>query len=108
MEDTSNRVLNFSSMEEFSNLFKKDNIQVTNLIFEGIEEGIKFQKKTAHLFLIQFDDEDEYGFDVVLPRNQWQQALEKCLENYQNWDEGDRAIDTYLLLKEVKSWDTEK
>ena len=53
MRETSDRILNFSSMKEFSDLFKKDNSQVTNLIFEGIEEGIKFQKKSAHLFLIQ-------------------------------------------------------
>ena len=101
------RKLNFKSTEEFENLFAEQSRDVTDYIVEGISEAIKFQKKSANLFSISFDEDDTYAFDITLPSSQWEQALNKCMENYQSWNADDEQIDVYLLLKEVKEWVSE-
>ena len=101
------RKLNFKSTEEFENLFAEQSRDVTDYIVEGISEAIEFQKKSANLFSITFDQDDTYAFDITLPRSQWEQALNKCMSNYQEWNADDEQIDVYLLLKEVKKWVSE-
>jgi|GEM_PF-1483703 len=102
------RKLLYKNQEEFSQAFKKNNNDITNLMVEGITEAFNNKKKSAQLFTIGFEDEDEYTFEVTLPSTQWVIALEQCLKNYESWDMSDEIIDTYLLIKKVKEWLTIK
>ena len=72
-----------------------------------IGEGIEFQKKTVTLFTINIGD-DEFKYEINLPRSQWKGALESCLEVYQKLQATDEIIDTYLLIKETKKWVTKQ
>ena len=95
--------LHFQNTEEFERLFKSKDITITDAIAEAINEAYKFQKKTAELFNISFEDV-EIAYDITLPSTQWEIALETCLEFYREQEEPDKAIDTYLLQKEVRKW----
>tara|TARA_Y100001972_G_C7527072_1_gene265723 strand:+ start:218 stop:529 length:312 start_codon:yes stop_codon:yes gene_type:complete len=101
------RELKFNSTQEFEELFSKQSRDITDYIVLGIAEALKFQNDSANLFAISFEEEDSHSFEVTLPRSQWKQALKKCMDNYQKWDAGDEQIDVFLLLKEVKKWDSE-
>ncbi len=102
------RKLHYRNQEEFAQAFKKNSNDITDLMVEGISESYKNKKRSAQLFTISFEDEDEYSFEVSLPSNQWVLALEQCLKNYESWEMSDEIIDTYLLIKEVKEWLTTK
>jgi len=93
----------FENPYEFEKVFKKQDIDVTNAIVAGIQEAVSFQKKTANLFEITFEDE-EIAFEISLQSNQWEIALESCLDHYTKLGESDKAIDTYLLQKEIRKW----
>ena len=95
--------LMFSSVDEFSEFFKGKSPELTNAIVHAIREAFMFQKKTANLFEITFDESDSV-FEISLSHKQWVVALENCLEHYEEWEMGDDAIDTFLLIKEVKTW----
>ena len=95
--------LHFKNTEEFEKLFKTRDEQVTDAIVEGIQEALSFNKKTAQLFEISFE-EVELSYEISLPSNQWNTALESCLKHYTDIQESDKAIDTYLLQKEVTKW----
>ena len=95
--------LNFQYPEEFEKLFRGNNPEITDAIVESIAEGVKYQKDTADMFSITFGDE-EVAYEISLPKIQWPTAIQKCLDNYHEWGCADQAIDTYLLLKEVKKW----
>ena len=41
-------------------------------------------------------------FEISLTSKEWITALENCLKHYSEWEMGDEAIDTYLLIKELK------
>ena len=43
-------------------------------------------------------------FQIDLPKKDWKQALENCLKHYEEWEMGDDALDTYLLIKELAKW----
>ena len=101
------RELKFNNTDEFRELFSEQSKDVTDYIVSGIAEALKFQKKSANLFAISFEEEDGYTFEITLPRSQWKQALNKCMNNYQEWDMGDEQIDVFLLLKELKKWDSD-
>jgi hypothetical protein len=62
-----------------------------------------FHKKTANLFEITFDESDSV-FEISLSHKEWIIALENCLSHYEEWEMGDDAIDTFLLIKEIKTW----
>ena len=95
--------LAFQSTDEFNEYFQGKNPELTNLIVNAIREAMSFNKKTAHLFEISFDGVDTM-FEISLTKNQWVTALENCLSHYEEWSMGDDAIDTYLLIKDVKAW----
>lgn len=94
---------NFDNPSDFKGVFETNNREITDSIVEAINEAQKFHKDSAEMFSITFGEE-EIAYEITLPRSQWIIALEKCLENYQKWDCTDEAIDTYLILKEVKKW----
>lgn len=95
--------LHFENTHEFERLFKNKDEKVTDAIVLAIQEAIKFQKKTAYLFEISFEDAD-MNYEISLPSSQWETALNECLKHYETLDSADKAIDTYLLRKEVLQW----
>ena len=98
---------NFEHPEEFEKLFKGNNREITDEMVSGIIEAFQFQKESAPLFSISFGDV-ELAYEIILPKDQWPNALQKCLDLYHDWGLVDEAIDTYLILKEIKKWVTEE
>ena len=96
------RKLQIESLEELESIFRERSVDMTNNIREGIEEAMKNKKKTAILFEI-FMDGMETSFEISLSKREWITALENCLKHYSEWEMGDEAIDTYLLIKELKA-----
>ena len=93
----------FRSTDEFSEFFKGKSPELTNAIVHSIREAFMFHKKTANLFEISFDESDSI-FEISLAHKEWIVALENCLSHYEEWEMGDDAIDTFLLIKEIKAW----
>ena len=95
------RKLQIESLEELEQIFREKSVDMTNNIKEGIEEAIKNKKKTALLFEIEIEGVDS-AFEISLTSKEWITALENCLKHYGEWEMSDEAIDTYLLIKELK------
>jgi hypothetical protein len=95
------RKLQIESLEELEGIFREKSVDMTNNIREGIEEAMKNKKKTALLFEIELDGMDT-TFEISLTSKEWITALENCLKHYNEWEMADEAIDTYLLIKELK------
>jgi len=95
------RKLQIESLEELEGIFREKSVDMTNNIREGIEEAMKAKKKTALLFEIELDGMDT-TFEISLTSKEWITALENCLKHYGEWEMSDEAIDTYLLIKELK------
>ena len=93
--------LHFNSPEEFSSIFKRQSIKVTNAIVEGIELAMTDRKRTAMLFEITFEEHDNL-YEISLPSSQWPQALQSCLDHYHQEGMADEAIDTWKLLEAAK------
>jgi len=96
------RKLEIESLEQLESIFRERSVDMTNNIREGIEEAMKAKKKTATLFEIVMDGMDT-SFEISLSKKEWIIALENCLKHYSEWEMGDEAIDTYLLIKELKA-----
>ena len=43
-------------------------------------------------------------YEITLPSTQWELALETCLNHYRDLEASDKAIDTYLLQKDIRKW----
>jgi hypothetical protein len=95
--------IHFDSPEEFRKYFSGKSPELTGIIVDAIRESMQFQKRTADLFEVTWEDSDSV-FEISLPKNQWVTALETCLKHYEEWEMGDDALDTYLLIKDVKAW----
>ena len=95
------RKLQIESLDELENIFREKSVDMTNNIREGIEEAMSKKKKTALLFEIEMEGMDT-AFEISLTSKEWITALENCLRHYEEWEMGDEAIDTYLLIKELK------
>lgn len=97
------RKLNFENTNEFERVFKAQDEEVTDAMVVGIQEAFTYQKKSAELFEITFDDVD-IVYEITLPASQWEMALETCLNHYRDMELSDKAIDTYLLQKDIRKW----
>lgn len=95
--------LHFQTTDEFTELFKAKKIATTDSIVSGIEKAMQGNKRTANLFELSFGD-TERMFEISLPKNQWVNALESCLEHYHELGKSDEAIDTWKLLEAAKLW----
>jgi hypothetical protein len=95
--------LHFETTEEFTELFKAKKVATTQSIVIGIEKAMQGNTKSAGLFEVTFAD-TERMFEISLPRNQWVDALESCLEHYHELSLADEAIDTWKLLEAAKLW----
>lgn len=93
--------LHFNSPEEFSSIFKRQSIKVTNATVLAIEKAMTDRKKTAMLFEITFEEHDNL-YEISLPSSQWAQALQSCLDHYHQESMADEAIDTWKLLEAAK------
>ena len=96
--------LHFRDTSDFEILFKKKTLSVTRSIVKGIEEAMqKNNSKTAPLFEISFENADNM-YEISLPRSQWVQALESCLEHLHAKDLSDEQIDCWKLIEVAKAW----
>jgi hypothetical protein len=95
------RKLQLESLDQLNDIFKDKSVDMTNNIRESIQEAFNAKKKTALLFEIEFEGMDT-NFEISITTKEWVTALENCLRHYEEWDMGDDAIDTYLLLKQLK------
>jgi len=95
--------MKFDNTDEFERVFKTHDKEITDAIFEGIEEAYKFHKKSAYLFEISFK-EAELVYEITLPSTQFELALESCMDHYRNIGETDLSIDVYILQKEIRKW----
>jgi len=95
--------MQFENTDEFERVFKNTDKEITDAIYQGIVEAYNNNKKSANLFEISFKDA-ELVYEITLPSNQWELALESCMDHYRNINETDSSIDVYLLQKEVRKW----
>jgi len=95
--------LHFENTDEFERVFKATDEEVTDAMVEGIQEAFTYQKKSAELFEITFEDAD-LVYEITLPSTQWELALETCLNHYRDLELSDKAIDTFLLQKDIRKW----
>jgi hypothetical protein len=93
--------LEIDSLEELEAMFKERSVEMTDAIRESIQEAYDSKKRTALLFEIQIEGV-ENAFEISVTRKEWIIALENCLRHYEEWEHGDDALDTYLLIKKLK------
>lgn len=93
--------LHFNTPEEFSSIFKQQDLKVTNAIVSSIEEAMQDRKRTALLFEITFEEHDNL-YEISLPKSQWATALQSCLDHYHELQMADEQIDTWKLLEAAK------
>jgi len=74
------RDLFFNSPEDFEDLFSRQSRKITDLIFESIGEGIKQKTSSVTVFTINIG-EDDFKYEITLPKSQWKGALKTCLDN---------------------------
>jgi hypothetical protein len=93
--------LQIESIAELETIFKEKSVDMTTTIKDSIQEAYTNKKKTALLFEIEIDGMDT-SFEISITTKEWIVALENCLKHFEEWQMGDEAIDTYLLIKELK------
>jgi hypothetical protein len=93
--------LQIESIAELETIFKEKSVDMTTNIKNSIQEAFTKKKKTAILFEIEVDGMDT-SFEISITVKEWIVALENCLKHFEEWEMGDDAIDTYLLIKELK------
>lgn len=95
------RRIQIDSLDELEAIFREKTVDMTNNIKESIQEARDAKKKTAILFEIEAEGMDT-SFEISITTKEWITALENCLKHYEEWEMADDAIDTYLLIKELK------
>lgn len=93
--------LQIESIAELETIFKEKSVDMTTNIRDSIQEAFTKKKKTAVLFEIEVDGMDT-SFEISITTKEWIVALENCLKHFEEWEMGNDAIDTYLLIKELK------
>ncbi len=93
--------LHFKRTEEFEGLFKRKTLSVTRSIVDGIDTAFKKDKRSAPLFEITFDEVDTM-YEISLPKSQWKNALESCLEHLHIEELADEQIDCWKLIESIK------
>ena len=95
------RKLQIESLEELEDIFREKSVDMSTNIRDSIQEAFNNKKKTALLFEIELEGMDT-SFEISITTKEWLTALENCLKHFEEWEMGDEAIDTYLLIKELK------
>ena len=92
----------FDEVTDFDTFFSGNNPEVTDAIVSGIQEAIEESKDSADCFELGFHEEDDF-FVISLPKSEWNQALSACMKKYEDAEKYNDVIDTYNLLKTIKS-----
>lgn len=87
-------------INEFSDIFREKTVDMTTSIRDSIQEALEQGKRTANLFEVEFEGVETI-MEITLPKNQWKTALDNCLKHFEEWEMGDDALDTYLVLKKL-------
>ena len=95
--------LNFNTLQEFEELFSYSNQKIVDGVYNGINEGYLFSKKTVKLFSISFRDE-EICYEISLPNTDWARALDVCLKFYEENGTQDECIDTWKLKDNIEKF----
>ena len=93
--------LQLTSVDEVNKVFDTQSVELTNSIRQSIQEAITESKKTVCLFEISIEGFDSV-FEISLAKKEYITALENCLNLYEKWEMGNEALDTYLLIKQLK------
>lgn len=88
-------------LNEFSDMFREKDVEMTTSIRDSIQEALDQNKRTANLFEVEFEGVETI-IEISLPKSQWKIALENCLKHFHEWEMSDDEIDTFLLLKKLK------
>jgi hypothetical protein len=94
--------LHFESLQELDAMFKDSCVEMTNTIRDSIQQAYDNKKRVANLFEIQMDGIDSV-LEISLSKKEWTTALDNCLKQYTEWGMSDSAIDTYLLIQNLKN-----
>jgi len=92
--------LHFKDADEFKDNFDFKTIEKTDYLVELITEAIKEERESIEVYEFTFDDEGTLSYIVSLLKEEYEKALNNCIEVYREAEDSDRVIDTYLLLKE--------
>jgi len=92
--------LKVEGINEFSDMFREKDVEMTTSIRDSIQEALEQNKRTANLFEVEFEGVETI-MEISLPKSQWKVALDNCLKHYEEWEMGDDALDTYLVLKKL-------
>lgn len=90
----------FDEVTEFDTFFSGDNPEITDAIIEGIGKAIEEGLEEAELFELGFDEEDDF-YTVSLEKGEWPQALNACMNKYEDSERYDDVLDAYELLKKA-------
>lgn len=93
--------IELASVEDINKVFATESVEITNGIRESLQEAIESKKKSVCLFEIYIEGFDSI-FEIILTKKEYVTALENCLKLYEKWEMGDEALDTYLLIKQLK------
>lgn len=93
--------IELASVEDINKIFATESVEITNGIRECIQEAVAENKKIVCLFEISIEGFDSV-FEISLAKKEYITALENCLKLYEKWEMGDEALDTYLLIKQLK------
>lgn len=93
--------LEIESLDELETMFREKSVEMTDNIKNSIQEAFTAKRKVAQLFEIQMEGVDG-SFEISLSKKEWIIALENCLRHYEEWEHSDDAIDTFLLIKNLK------
>lgn len=93
--------LEIESLDELETMFREKSVEMTDSIKNSIQEAFTAKRKVAQLFEIQMEGADG-SFEISLSKKEWIVALENCLRHYEEWEHSDDAIDTFLLIKDLK------
>jgi hypothetical protein len=98
-------VLNFKTVDEFEDFTENARDEICSCILLSLQEAFELEE-TEPVVLFEVDiDEDINTYDIYLHRNEWVTALSGCLDVFTEYNRGDDAIDTYLLIKKIEEVD---
>jgi uncharacterized NAD-dependent epimerase/dehydratase family protein len=90
----------FDEVTDFNIFFDGDNPEVPDAITEGIKKAIEKGKDVAEVFEVGFAEEDDF-FEISLEKGEWPQALNACMNKYEEAGRYDDVIEAYELLKKA-------
>ena len=95
--------LHFNTIDEFEQLFKQSNQEITDTVVHSIQKAMHENRSTANVFSISFENSD-IAYEISLNKSQWVKALDGCLNYYHEQELHDQAIDTWKLQEAAKVW----